>query len=67
VAVGDAALAVCVGEIRKSLGDEARTPRFIETVHRRGHRFIGAVSAAARNIGVETLMPGFGSRRRRRR
>ncbi|MGH7311572.1 MAG: ATP-binding protein, partial [Candidatus Rokuibacteriota bacterium] len=42
VAVGDAALAVCVGEIRKALGDEARTPRFIETVHRRGYRFIGS-------------------------
>jgi len=38
--VGDAALTVCVGEIRKALGDEARTPRFIETVHRRGYRFI---------------------------
>lgn len=43
VAVGDAALAVCVGEIRKLLGDEARTPRFIETIHRRGYRFIGPV------------------------
>jgi len=45
VAVGDAALAVCVGEIRKALGDEAKTPRFIETVHRRGYRFIGAAPA----------------------
>lgn len=41
VAVGDAALTVCVGEIRKALGDEARTPRFVETVHRRGYRFVG--------------------------
>jgi DNA-binding winged helix-turn-helix (wHTH) protein/tetratricopeptide (TPR) repeat protein len=47
VAVGDAALAVCVGEIRKVLGDDARTPRFIETVHRRGYRFIGSVAATA--------------------
>lgn len=46
VAVGDAALAVCVGEIRKLLGDEARTPRFIETLHRRGYRFIGSALAA---------------------
>ena len=45
VAVGDAALTVCVGEIRKALGDEARTPRFIETVHRRGYRFIGPVGS----------------------
>ncbi len=41
VTVGDAALTVCVAEIRKALGDEARTPRVIETVHRRGYRFIG--------------------------
>ena len=46
VAVGDAALAVCVGEIRKLLGDDARTPRYVETVHRRGYRFIGAAPAA---------------------
>jgi len=34
VTVTDAALAVCVGEIRKALRDETRTPRYIETVHR---------------------------------
>jgi predicted ATPase/DNA-binding winged helix-turn-helix (wHTH) protein len=46
VAVGDAALAVCVGEIRRVLGDKARMPRFIETLHRRGYRFIGSALAA---------------------
>jgi non-specific serine/threonine protein kinase len=46
VAVGDAALAVCVGEIRKVLGDKARMPRFIETLHRRGYRFIGSALGA---------------------
>ncbi len=45
VAIGEAALAVCIGEIRKALGDEARTPRFIETVHRRGYRLLGATPA----------------------
>jgi DNA-binding winged helix-turn-helix (wHTH) protein/tetratricopeptide (TPR) repeat protein len=53
VAVGDAALAVCVGEIRKALGDEARMPRFVETVHRRGYRFIGVVGAAAASAEPE--------------
>ena len=47
VAVGEAALAVCVGEIRKVLGDDARSPRLIETVHRRGYRFIGATGEPA--------------------
>lgn len=48
VAVGEAALAVCVGEIRKALGDEARTPRFIETVHGRGYRARPPGARAAR-------------------
>jgi DNA-binding response OmpR family regulator len=30
-------------EIRKTLGDSPRAPRFIETVHRRGYRFIAPV------------------------
>jgi pimeloyl-ACP methyl ester carboxylesterase/DNA-binding winged helix-turn-helix (wHTH) protein len=47
VFVGDASLKVCVREIRKALGDDPRQPRFIETAHRRGYRFIGPVAAAA--------------------
>ena len=30
-------------DIRRILGDSARRPRFIETVHRRGYRFIAPV------------------------
>ncbi len=40
VAVGDAVLKTCIGEIRQALGDAAGKPKFIETVHRRGYRFI---------------------------
>jgi DNA-binding winged helix-turn-helix (wHTH) protein/tetratricopeptide (TPR) repeat protein len=43
VHVGDAVLKTHLGEIRRALGDSARTPRFIETVHRRGYRFIAAI------------------------
>src|SRR3954471_5968796 len=43
VIVSDASVKVCVREIRKALDDGARTPTYIETVHRRGYRFIGAV------------------------
>ncbi|MGH7311744.1 MAG: AAA family ATPase, partial [Candidatus Rokuibacteriota bacterium] len=64
VAVGDAALAVCVGEIRKALGDEARTPRFIVTVHRRGYRFIGAIRAAVSAEPVQTPPRGLVGRQR---
>ncbi|MGH9839161.1 MAG: AAA family ATPase [Blastocatellia bacterium] len=36
-------LKVCIREIREALGDDAKSPRFIETAHRRGYRFIGKV------------------------
>jgi DNA-binding winged helix-turn-helix (wHTH) protein/Tfp pilus assembly protein PilF len=41
----DAALNAAVRRLRAMLGDEAETPRFIETVPRQGYRFIGAVRA----------------------
>jgi TolB-like protein/cytochrome c-type biogenesis protein CcmH/NrfG len=47
VAVGDAALVTCIQELRKALGDDARRPRYIETLHRRGYRFIGKLAPAA--------------------
>ena len=42
IAVTDAVLTVCIGEIRQALGDDRHRPQYIETVHRRGYRFIGA-------------------------
>jgi DNA-binding winged helix-turn-helix (wHTH) protein/predicted ATPase len=44
VSVSDTMPANCIAELRKALGDQARTPRFIETVHRRGYRFIAKVT-----------------------
>jgi DNA-binding winged helix-turn-helix (wHTH) protein len=38
--VGDAALASCIQELRDALGDDARQPRFIATLHRRGYRLL---------------------------
>jgi DNA-binding winged helix-turn-helix (wHTH) protein len=42
--VSDATLASCIQEIRQALGDEAKRPRYIETVHRRGFRFIATLT-----------------------
>src|SRR5688500_5061642 len=39
VFVGDAVLKVTIRDIRKALGDDAHTPTYIETAHRRGYRF----------------------------
>jgi TolB-like protein len=49
--------AICIGELRRALGDEAQTPRFIETVHGRGYRFIAPVgepSPLALNNGAQS-------------
>ena len=44
VAVSDTLPATCVAELRRVLGDEAKKPRYIETVHRRGYRFVAPVT-----------------------
>src|SRR5215472_10710082 len=54
ISVTDASLTMCVGEIRKALGDDPRTPRYIETVHRLGYRFIAPVSAGSAGVARST-------------
>jgi DNA-binding winged helix-turn-helix (wHTH) protein/predicted ATPase len=55
--VTDGVLKVCIAEVRRALGDSATEPRFIETVHRRGYRFVAKVvdtpSAEGRSAGGE--------------
>src|SRR5215213_10438242 len=43
--VGDAVLKVTVRQLREALDDDPKSPRFIETSHRRGYRFIGEIAA----------------------
>jgi DNA-binding winged helix-turn-helix (wHTH) protein/tetratricopeptide (TPR) repeat protein len=45
--VGDAVLKGCILQLREALKDSAASPRYIETVHRRGYRFIGGAGEAA--------------------
>ncbi|HEV7507417.1 MAG TPA: winged helix-turn-helix domain-containing protein [Thermoanaerobaculia bacterium] len=42
----DASLNFCIKEIRRALGDSATSPTFIETVPRRGYRFLKPVTVA---------------------
>jgi len=37
----------CINQIRGALGDDAETPRYVETLPRRGYRFIASVSLAS--------------------
>lgn len=39
----DRSLNFCVAAVRRALGDDARRPRFIETIPRRGYRFLAEV------------------------
>jgi len=43
ISVGDNALEQCLAEIRRSLGDDSRHPRFVKTIPKVGYCFIGRV------------------------
>lgn len=42
--VTDAVLKVTIRQLREALGDNPKAPRFIETAHRRGYRFVAEVT-----------------------
>jgi eukaryotic-like serine/threonine-protein kinase len=42
--VSETSLTEAVGLIRQALGDDPQKPEFIQTVHRRGYRFIAAIA-----------------------
>ena len=44
--VTDTSLAEAVSFLRQSLGDDPQSPRYIQTVHRRGYRFVAPVSGS---------------------
>ncbi len=54
VIVGDASVKVCIREIRKALDDDAQQPKYIETVHRRGYRFIAKTGAPLPSLKEES-------------
>ena len=44
--VTDTSLAEAVSYLRQALGDDSQAPRYIQTIHRRGYRFVAPVSNA---------------------
>jgi DNA-binding winged helix-turn-helix (wHTH) protein len=56
VAVMPDTLSKTISELRRALGDDSATPRYIETVHRRGVRFKAPVSE------FQGQLSGFGNR-----
>jgi Tol biopolymer transport system component/DNA-binding winged helix-turn-helix (wHTH) protein len=58
-------LNTAVNRIREVLGDSAESPRFVETLPRRGYRFIGEVETLTPPVvPAVTVEPGGGERRR---
>ena len=57
VFVGDAVLKSTIRELRKALGDDSHEPRFIETAHRRGYRFMATVSAVDAPASITSSAP----------
>lgn len=55
--VSDGILKGYIRDLRGILGDDSQQPRFIETVPRRGHRFIAAVTTAAPVPSSESQVP----------
>lgn len=55
--VTESSLLEAVGRVRDALGDDRRNPGFIQTVHRRGYRFIAVVERAAPEPRLQPLEP----------
>ena len=47
----------CIQELRRALADDSRQPRFIETRHRRGYRFVAPLAATAADAVADRQLP----------
>jgi Tol biopolymer transport system component/DNA-binding winged helix-turn-helix (wHTH) protein len=52
VVTGDEAVTRAVSELRKALGDDARSPRYVETISKRGYRLLSRPRAATGDVGT---------------
>lgn len=67
----DRGLAYCIGQVRSALGDSAEQPRFVQTLPKRGFRFLAPVTAgfeaasapAADSAGPAVALPPLAASR----
>ena len=57
--ISDNTLTHAVTELRSALGDDARNPSFIETIHRRGYRLIASVEPSVSDEPGESKVARF--------
>jgi DNA-binding winged helix-turn-helix (wHTH) protein/predicted ATPase len=55
--VTDASLSTCIREIRRALDDNPAKPLYIQTVHRRGYRYVGATLDATLPPATSRAIP----------
>lgn len=55
--VSEYALTSIVRDLRRALGDSTKTPRYIQTVHRRGYRWIGTIAYVSEAAPLEAGLP----------
>src|SRR6201987_3241721 len=53
----DNGLNTCINKIREALGDSSENPRLVETLPRRGYRFVGAIETKAPRIESLSVLP----------
>jgi DNA-binding winged helix-turn-helix (wHTH) protein/TolB-like protein len=53
----DRGLAYCIGQLRAALGDSAENPRFVQTLPRRGFKFIAPVELVGKDVVPMTAEP----------
>ena len=54
--VSHAVVRVTVGQLREAFDDDPNSPRFIETAHRRGYRFVGQIAEGGLLLGKDQLI-----------
>jgi DNA-binding winged helix-turn-helix (wHTH) protein/Tol biopolymer transport system component len=60
----DHSLNAAIRRLRDALGDSAENPRFVETVARRGYRFVAPVNGAAESVATEPRLPPVAASKR---
>jgi len=53
----DRSLNVCIAQIRAALNDDADSPRFIQTLPRRGYRFLATIERTGEPAPAEAVLP----------